>query len=267
MDGFPTAAQVQEFRRDGHTVVRGLGAGLPLDTLRRALEPYEARARERLGHLPDRSTYDRAFLQMFNLWTRDEAFRAFTLADRFALVAASLMGVDAVRLYHDQALVKEPRGGHTPWHQDQRYWPLDGARTVTMWMALTDCTADMGTMRFASGSHRLGDLGPLPISDESESTLATMIEREGLSISSPVHMAAGDASFHDGWIIHGAGHNDTDVARVAMTVIYVEDGAVITPPDSPERAHDLATWLPGQEPGETIGSPINPLLGAAPTSE
>jgi ectoine hydroxylase-related dioxygenase (phytanoyl-CoA dioxygenase family) len=245
--------------------VRGLGAGLDLGALRDSLEPYSQRARDRLVHLPDRSTYDRAFLQMFNLWTRDESFREFTLDARFAEVAASLVGTPAVRLYHDQALVKEPYGGHTPWHQDQRYWPLDGARTVTMWMALTDCTAEMGTMRFASGSQRLGDLGPLPISDESEAHLATLIEREGLTVSTPVHMAAGDASFHDGWIIHGAGHNDTDSARVAMTVIYVEDGAVITPPDSPERAHDLATWLPGQEPGETISSPINPRLGAAPT--
>jgi ectoine hydroxylase-related dioxygenase (phytanoyl-CoA dioxygenase family) len=265
MDGFPTAAQVDEFRRDGHTVVRGLGADVDLDALRQALEPFEARARERLNNLREPSTYDRAFLQMFNLWRRDDTFRAFTLDERFAAAAAALLGVQTVRLYHDQGLVKEAHGGHTPWHQDQRYWPLDGSRTVTMWMALTDCTADMGTMRFASGSQRLGDLGPLPISDESESRLATLIEHEGLTISTPVHMAAGDASFHDGWVIHGAGPNATAHARVAMTVIYVEDGAVITPPDSPERAHDLATWLPGQEPGETIGSPINPRLGAAPT--
>ncbi len=265
MDEFPTAAQVREFRDDGHTVVRGLGVGLDLGAMREILEPYADRARRRLGHLPERSTYDRAFLQMFNLWTRDESFRAFTLSERFAGVAASLMEVPAVRLYHDQALVKEARGGHTPWHQDQRYWPLDGARTVTMWMALTDCTADMGTMRFALGSQRLGDLGSLPISDESETRLAALIERESLSIANPVPMAAGDASFHDGWVIHGAGENLTDDPRVAMTIIYIEDGAVITPPDSPERAHDLATWLPGLQPGDTVDSPVNPRLGPVPT--
>ncbi len=262
MDGFPTAANVDEFRRDGHTVVRGLGSHLDHASLRHALQPYAGRAREHLGHLRERSTYDKAFLQLFNLWTRDEAIRDFTLAEQFAGAAATLLGTPAVRLYHDQALVKEPGGGHTPWHQDQRYWPLDGARTVTMWMALTDCTVDMGTMRFASGSQRRGDLGPLPISDESEARLAELIEREGWTVSAPVPMAAGDASFHDGWVVHGAGPNTTDRERVAMTVIYVEDGALITPPDSPERAHDLATWLPGQQPGDAIGSPINPRLGA-----
>lgn len=252
---------MQGYERNGHTVVRGLGAGLDFHRLRAEMLPFQQRARERLAPLEQRSTYDRAFLQMFNLWRSSEPFREFTLSPRFARVAAQLMRVPAVRLYHDQALVKEPAGGHTPWHQDQRYWPLDGARTVTMWMALEDCTVDMGTMRFASGTHRLGDQGALPISDESEARLAALIEREGLALSEPVPMAAGDASFHDGWVIHGAGGNVTDRHRVAMTVIYVEDGARVTEPDTGERRHDLATWLPGLVPGDAVDSPLNPRLG------
>jgi len=31
------------------------------------------------------------------------------------------MGVQGVRLYHDQALIKEPGGKPTPWHQDYYY--------------------------------------------------------------------------------------------------------------------------------------------------
>jgi hypothetical protein len=38
---------------------------------------------------------------------------------RLAGIAAQLMGVDSVRLYHDQALFKESGGGRTPWHCDQ----------------------------------------------------------------------------------------------------------------------------------------------------
>ena len=58
-----------------------------------------------------------------NLWAVDDAVKQFTLAKRFAKIAADLLGVDKVRLYHDQALYKEPGGGFTPWHQDQYYWP------------------------------------------------------------------------------------------------------------------------------------------------
>jgi ectoine hydroxylase-related dioxygenase (phytanoyl-CoA dioxygenase family) len=80
------------------------------------------------------------------------------LSKRFARVAATLLDVESVRLYHDQALCKEPGGGRTPWHQDQYYWPLDTDRTITLWMPVVDVPADVGSMTFASGSHRLGDL-------------------------------------------------------------------------------------------------------------
>lgn len=252
---------IERFQRDGHVVVPGLGAGLDFAALRTAMAPYAERANQRLAPLEQRSTYDRAFLQMFNLWRRDALFERFTLAHRFARAAADLMGVPAVRLYHDQALLKQAGGGHTPWHQDQRYWPLDGARTVTMWMALDDCTPAMGTMRFASGSHALGDLGPLPISDKSEAVLAELIAREGLRTSDAVPMAAGDASFHDGWVVHGGGPNTTDQPRPAMTIIYVEDGARVTEPDSPERCNDLSVWLPGLTTGDLVDTPFNPRLG------
>src|SRR5436189_133361 len=83
------------------------------------------------------------FLQVMNLWEVDESVKKFTLAKRFAKIAADLLGVENVRLYHDQALYKEPGGGFTPWHQDQYYWPLSTTNTVTMWMPLIDITEDL----------------------------------------------------------------------------------------------------------------------------
>src|SRR5947209_7477366 len=83
-----------------------------------------------------RDTYGKAFLQIMNLWERDEAVRRFALARRFGKIAADLMGVDGVRIFHDQALYKEPGGGFTPWHQDHIYWPLDTNNTITLWMPL-----------------------------------------------------------------------------------------------------------------------------------
>jgi len=43
-------------------------------------------------------------------------------------------GCGDVRIYHDHALFKEAGGRATYWHQDQYYWPLDTADTVTMAM-------------------------------------------------------------------------------------------------------------------------------------
>ena len=61
------------------------------------------------------------------------------LSDHFGDIARKLMGVEHVRIYHDQALVKQPGAEKTPWHQDYFYWPIDSNNTVTMWIPMHDC--------------------------------------------------------------------------------------------------------------------------------
>lgn len=163
---YPISPQQRaQYQRDGHILLRGvathaeIAAFLPL--VRAAVERLNTETRP----LEARDTYGKAFLQVMNLWARDEQVRHLVFARRFARIAAELMGVEGVRLYHDQALYKEPGGGKTPWHQDQYYWPLDTDKTITMWMPLVDVSAEMGTMVFASGSQRHGYLGKLPISE------------------------------------------------------------------------------------------------------
>src|SRR5205823_1429564 len=140
-----------------------------------------------------RDTYGKAFLQAAHLWRLDDNVRRFVLAPRFAKVAAELLGVGGVRLYHDQALIKESGGGHTPWHQDQRYWPLDTDATITMWMPLDDVPPDVGTMTFACGSHLLGDLAGPVISDDSEAMFDAAVRSKGLALDTHGPLAAGDA--------------------------------------------------------------------------
>ncbi len=257
-----TQEDIAAYRRDGHALLRGV---LSPDEVR-AYEPFIAAAVENFNTefrpLADRDTYGKAFLQIMNLWVRDEAVRRYTLAMRFANIAAALMGVAGVRIYHDQALFKEPGGGITPWHQDEFYWPLDTDHTITMWMPLVDVTPEMGTLRFASGSHREGYLGALPISDKSEETFRRFLAERGYTVTPGPTMAAGDATFHSGWTLHTAPGNFTPVMREVMTVIYFADGARISEPDNPNRVNDLAAWLPGCKPGDLAASPLNPLVSA-----
>ena len=44
--------------------------------------------------------------------------------------------MEGVRVYHDQALNKEPGGGYTPWHCDGYYWPVKSEKIVTAWVPL-----------------------------------------------------------------------------------------------------------------------------------
>jgi ectoine hydroxylase-related dioxygenase (phytanoyl-CoA dioxygenase family) len=251
---------IRAFRTDGHVRVDRLATPEEVAAFRPAIVETGPRCRYDDRPLAERDTYGRAFVQMFNLWTKDERVRAFVFARRFARAAAELMGVAGVRLYHDQALFKEPGGGFTPWHQDQFYWPLDTEHTITLWMPLVPVTPEMGPMTFASGSQRLGKLSDLPISDASEAAFQTAVEAHGLACTEPERFAAGDASFHAGWTLHRAPPNRTNRMREVMTVIYFADGARVGPLDHPNRRFDRDVRLPGCEPGQPAASPKNPVL-------
>ena len=255
-----TAEQAAGYRREGHILLRGVASRAEiaafLPTIRGAVKRFNTEARP----LEGRDTYGKAFLQVMNLWARDEAVRRFVFSRRFAKIAADLMGVGGVRIYHDQALYKEAGGGKTPWHQDQYYWPLDTDKTATMWMPLVDVSAEMGTMSFASGSQKHGYLGKLPISDESEEVFERFIAERGYELSNAKIMAAGDATFHSGWVLHGAPGNQSAHAREVMTIIYFADGARVTEAVNPNQERDMQRWLPGLKAGDLAVSALNPLV-------
>ena len=256
-----TAEQVAAYQRQGHVHLRGLlspeevAAYRPI--INRAADAYNTESRP----IEERDTYGKAFLQIMNLWTKDEAVRRYVFARRFAQIAAELMGVNGVRLYHDQALFKEPGGGPTPWHQDQYYWPLGTDNTITMWMPLVDVPDEVGTMTFATGSREMGFLGDFEISDESDKIFENLVKDNGLQLHNYGGMKAGDATFHSGWTLHGAPGNPTPNMREVMTIIYFPDETKVTDPgDNPHRNNDLRTWLPGLKAGDLAASELNPLL-------
>ena len=254
----PTATD--EIARKGHTVLRNLATRDEVEAYRPAIEAAALAHAWDKRPLEDRDTYGKAFLQSTNLWRVDDRVRRFVFSRRFAKAAAELLDVQGVRLYHDQALFKEPGGGRTPWHQDQYYWPLDTDRTITMWMPLVDVPAEVGTMTFASGSHRLGYLGSYAISDESEAAFSAMLDERGLPLETHGALSAGDATFHCGWTLHGAPPNPSSAMRSVMTIIYVADGTRVSEPNSDAQRLDLKVWLRGLHPGDLVGSALNPLL-------
>jgi ectoine hydroxylase-related dioxygenase (phytanoyl-CoA dioxygenase family) len=123
------------------------------------------RLNDNLRPLAERDTYSRAFLQVTNLWRHNETVGQLVRSRRLARVAARLLGVDGVRLYHDQALCKEPGGGITPWHADQYYWPFATDRCVTVWIPLQDTPAELGPLAFAETSQSFEIGRELAISD------------------------------------------------------------------------------------------------------
>ena len=209
--------------------------------------------------LEERSTYGKAFLQLFNLWREDEVVKEFIFSNRLAKIASDLMQTDGVRIYHDQALFKESGGGITPWHADQYYWPLETDKTITAWIPLQETPLELGPLEFSAGSHQIIEGRDLEISDESEATI-----QQKLRVTDFKHVIEafdlGEVSFHSGWVFHRAGANSTNQMRKVMTVIYMDKDMVLKNPDNKNQINDWNTWCPGAKIGEVINTPINPIL-------
>ena len=209
--------------------------------------------------LKDRTTYGKAFLQLFNLWQKDEQIRELIFSRRIASIATGLMQVEGVKLYHDQALYKEAGGGITPWHADQYYWPLSTDKTITAWIPLQFTPLEMGPLEFSAGSHQIVSGRELAISDESE----RLIEKK-LRVTDFEHVIEpfdlGEISFHSGWVFHRAGANSTDQTRKVMTIIYMDKDMVLKQPENDHQIADWNTWCPGAKVGEVIETDLNPLL-------
>lgn len=209
--------------------------------------------------MQERTTYERAFLQIMNLWREDEDARDFVFSTRLARIATDLMGVQGVRLYHDQALYKEPSGGITPWHADQFYWPLASPNTVTVWIPLQETPMNMGPLAFAEGSQHVAIGRDIEISDESEKILSDELQRQNF----PYHdqpFDLGEVSYHAGWTFHRAGPNVSAQPRKVMTMIYMDKDQVIMQPRNSYQQADHEKWLNNVPVGSQPQDELNPIL-------
>jgi ectoine hydroxylase-related dioxygenase (phytanoyl-CoA dioxygenase family) len=254
-----TAEQIAQYQDQGFIKLRQVLSPATLAAFQPAFSRFVAQRAADLPPLAERTTYGKAFQQIMNLWREEPVAKEFVFSRTLARIAAELMGVAGVRLYHDQALFKEAGGGATPWHADQFYWPLATNHTVTAWIPLQDTALDMGPLAFSAGSHRL-DLGrELEISDESEREVGRRITLKQLPVEeSP--FAVGDVSFHSGWTFHRAGANRTARPREVMTMIYFADGTKLARPANRNQESDWHNWLPGAVIDEPIDTAINPVL-------
>jgi ectoine hydroxylase-related dioxygenase (phytanoyl-CoA dioxygenase family) len=212
--------------------------------------------------LEQRTLYDQAFIQVCNLWTRSDRVRELAFNKRIARIAAELLGTRGVRMWHDQALYKEPSGAFTPWHVDQQYWPMANPNSVTAWIPLQPVPMEMGPLCFGRGSHRKHIGRDLEISAESEQQIRDEVKKQKIDeVQEP--FALGDVSFHLGWTLHRAGPNTTTSARRVFTIIYMDVDMRLATPKNKNQQHDWEVWTPSTKVGEIMADPLNAILYVA----
>jgi len=252
-----TREQIAFYDENGYIKLRQVFSPNLLEHYRKIISARVAELSADALPFEQRTTYGKAFLQVMNLWTKSEGVKEFVFGKRLGRVAAELMGVTGVRIYHDQALYKEAGGGITPWHADQYYWPLSSEKTITAWVPLQRTPLELGPLAFCEKSHRFQLGRDLQISDESEMTLKQALGAYRLEESA---FELGDISFHSGWTFHRAGANATDRTREVMTIIYMDENILLVTPRNKNQLKDRDTWLPGVAIGEVAASPLNPVI-------
>ena len=252
--------QIQQFKEQGFIKLKDV---LDPATLEQYSDEITARTLEhnpaKDKSLNEKDTYGKAFIQVGRLWEHSEVVREFMFSRRMARIAAELLEVSGVRLYHDQALYKEPSGGFTPWHVDQQYWPMETAKSVTAWIPLQAVPMEMGPLCFGKGSH-LRHIGrDLEISDESERIIREEIKKHKIvEVFEPYDL--GEVSYHYGWTLHRAGGNTTDQPRKVYTIIYMDEQMRMAEPKNQNQARDAQSWSPSTKVGEVMDDDLNPVL-------
>jgi len=251
--------QIAAFRRNGFIRLKDVFNADELSRFGKEITRLTIELNTQMVPLEERSTYDKAFLQVMNLWEQGGPVREFVFGRRLAGIAAALLEVEGVRLYHDQSLYKEPGGGITPAHADQYYWPVSSDRTITAWVPLQAVPQDMGPLAFFAGSQSVEFGRDLGISDESERAITKAMQEHGFPVvDGPFDL--GEVSFHLGWTFHRAGPNTSQQPRSVMTVIYMDRDMRLREPSNAMQQNDWDTWCPGAKIGEIIDTPKNPVL-------
>ena len=222
-----TSEQISSYRANGFLMIEDFLNRDELDTWRAAIG--EAVSHRDDNKLPEGS-YDisrkadseAVFLQRLNLWMDHDGVRALMLDRRLGKMAADLEGVDGIRIWHDQALIKLPWSNPTAWHQDNPKWSFTSEHAITIWVALDDVTIQNGCMFFMPGSHKRR-LDDRPADGNHVGALFSVYpELSGIE-PVPAILPAGGCSFHNGLMVHAANANMTPYPRRAFTCGYMPD--------------------------------------------
>jgi phytanoyl-CoA hydroxylase len=172
----------------------------------------------------DHEYFSKVFDQLVNLWQTNERIKKLMLSKEIGKMASQLAGVDGIRIWHDQALIKRPWANPTSWHLDTPFWSFSDRRALSIWVALDDATLENGCLYFIPGSFHSTTFDNPGIGKNMDA-IFEMYPQVLKTQSVAIPMKAGSCSFHNGLTIHGAGANMTNGFRRAMTCAYMPDGA------------------------------------------
>ena len=264
-----TPEAIAAFDRDGVVCLRG---ALDPDLLRAMEQPVEVALASRamadlseMGRhlaeagqtvLADGESRGR-FASGVDHWRQQPEFAEFACRSRLPGIVAAILRSEALWLYEDSVLVKEPGAAErTAWHQDLGYFHVDGEQLATTWCPLDAVTAGTGAVRYVRGSHRWATqykpnlfVSPLAIPGtigEDVPDIDALAAAGGCEVLT-FDTRPGDVVIHHARTLHAAGGNrSATIRRRAISVRYCGDDAhTLLRPGAPRKPHQ-ETWTDGR---------------------
>jgi phytanoyl-CoA hydroxylase len=233
-----SAAEVEQFDRDGYFVIDDLLDADTLAAVTQTIDGFEAKVEAFLKTQPDERIMIAeagALTVTLHVASRSKVLKDLVTSVAMTDLCHDLIGPD-VNLYWDQAVYKKPeKPRRVPWHQDNGYTYIEPQQYLTIWLALTDATLENGCPHVAPGLHKHGTLAHTyvePLGYECFTDPPTQA-------AAPVK--AGGAVVFSSLMPHLTGPNLTDEVRKAYIVQYAPAGAYTrtdngdVPCDDPDR--------------------------------
>jgi phytanoyl-CoA hydroxylase len=122
-----TATDINSYHENGYHIVRDLLSPSQLEQWRTIIFGAVQDRADKKHKFPtvneedhtntDLDYYDNVFTQRINLWQTHDSVKQLLLESGSVIgkIAAELEGIDCVRIWHDQALIKEPFANPTAW--------------------------------------------------------------------------------------------------------------------------------------------------------
>jgi len=246
-------AQIQQFQAESYIRIKNFFSPGSLYLLRQELL--------QLFHQNYTSDPDRLFSNMEMIWLESDITKEFVFSRRLGKLAADLLQVSSVRVYHDDFLCKEPGGGRTPWHYDAHHYVIASNHVGTMWIPLQETTTEMGPLQLAKSMEIYKLVQEMPFdkfTQAHDQAIAQILKAHNVTIDcEPFQL--GEISFQHCLNVHGASANRTTAQRIAFGVSYFENGACTTS-DPKLISGDWQKYIPGIGPSQLIASPCNPIV-------
>jgi 2-aminoethylphosphonate dioxygenase len=211
-----SAAQLEQFRRDGYLLVRGMYSPEEIRQISDWTDELASRTEER-GQIMmyfESSQHDgsRILCRIENFVPYHEGFSQLITTRRMHHAACELLDAPAV-LFKDKINFKLPGGDGFREHQDvQAGWNEFADIHITAMVAIDETSEQNGSLEVIAGMHKRGLLGqmwaPLTAADT------------GYLPYQPVHCAPGDTVFFDSYAPHRSAPNRTSRARRVLYITY-----------------------------------------------